>query len=331
MKILVVMPKGDVRDSFLPPKVAKLLEDMGEVDWNLTDAQLSPEELRGRLSGVTFAVTGWGSPRFSEDVLAGADSLRAIAYTAGSVAPIVSDAVYERGIRVIGGNDMFAESVAEGVIGYALASLRDIPRYARMMQEDGWSCPDWYTEGLLGQTVGLIGFGAVAKHTAKLLNAFGTTIKVHADHVTPEEELKHGVTKTTLEDIFTTCKVVSLHTSAVPEYRHIVNERLLRMLPDGALFINTSRGMCVDEAALAREAAMGRFRVVLDVYDKEPLSMDSPLRGLPNVLLMPHMAGPTVDRRSFIGKAVIEATASILAGGQSHLEITREMADRMTR
>ena len=122
-----------------------------------------------------------------------------------------------KGIRVMSGNQLYAQSVAEGTIGYILASLRRIPQFAGQVQKDGWALPGWTNEGLIGQRVGLVGFGAVARYTAKLLRAFDADIAIWADHVTPEEAASYGAHKASLEEIFSTCKVVSLHLARTPE------------------------------------------------------------------------------------------------------------------
>ena len=104
------------------------------------------------------------------------------------------------------------------------------------------------------------------------------------------------------------------------------------MIPDGAVFINTARGKIIDEAALTEELKKQRFKAVLDVYEQEPLPMDSGLRGLPNVTLIPHMGGPTIDRRKAVTECLISEIRRIDAGEEpQRLEISREAAARMTR
>ena len=98
----------------------------------------------------------------------------------------------------------------------------------------------------------------------------------------------------------------------------------------GAVFINTARGSIVDEETLALLLAQGRFKAVLDVYQQEPLPMDSPLRGLPGVYLMPHMGGPTVDRRPHVTQRLLEELPRALAGEPTFLDISKEAAARMT-
>lgn len=331
-KILVAMPKGVVRDTFFPPETIARLETFGDIRWNDTESQYTPEELRDLLPGVEILVAGWGNTLLTDDVLAKADALKVIAYTGGSVAVLTPFSVFERGICVLSGNDVFAESVAESVIAYALTALRDIPKYSDLMQQGGWKNASSYNEGLIDQPVGLVGFGAVARHTVKMLAPFHTPLKVWADFLTPADEAEWGIKKVTAEEIFSTCKVISLHTSLTPETFHSIDRRLIQMIPDGAVFINTARGRIVDEAALTEELKKQRFKAVLDVYEKEPLPAESGLRGLPNVVLMPHMGGPTIDRRKAVTERLMDDLERFLAGERpQRMEITREAAARMTR
>ena len=270
-------------------------------------------------------------PPFTARVLESAPRLRVIAHTGGTVATLVGDAAYDRGVRVLSGNELYAQSVAEGVIGYILAALRRIPQFAAQVQQDGWPQPGWTNEGLIGQRVGLVGFGAVARYTAKLLRAFDAEILIWADHVTPEEAARYGARKAELEEIFSACKIVSLHLARTPETYHIIGARLLGLLRPDSLLVNTARGAIVDEAVMAAMLREGRFRAVLDVYEQEPLPLSSPLRGLDNALLIPHMGGPTMDRRPYVTRALISALPAALRGEPTWLDISREAMRRMTR
>jgi phosphoglycerate dehydrogenase-like enzyme len=102
------------------------------------------------------------------------------------------------------------------------------------------------------------------------------------------------------------------------------------MLRDGAVLVNTARGDVIDEEALAKEAATGRIRVVLDVYEEEPLSMSSSLRGMDNVILMPHKGGPTQDLRPDAARIVLEDVARFQRGEPMQNEISPSRAKMMT-
>jgi len=329
-RFLVTVPAGSVRSSFFPPELVARLEALGDVAWNETGRQLEPSELCRRLGGIRVCFTGWGTPRLDAAVLEGADALGLLAHTAGSVADLVSPELYARGARVVSGNRAFAESVAESVIAYALLGLRRLVHWSHEVEEGRWRDENFLNEGLLDQTVGLVGFGAVARLLVPLLKPFRCRIRAYDPHVPAGLMRQHGVEPTSLDEVISGSRIVSLHAARTPETRNLIDARRLRLVRDGALFINTARGALVDEAALATELASGRFAAVLDVFDVEPLPADSPLRGLPNAILIPHMAGPTMDRRRFATLCVVEDTERFLAGKPLENEIDRAYAEAMT-
>ena len=330
MKILVSMPHGAVRDSFFTDDIREKLADLGDVVYNESEKNYTENEMRRALGDVDVCITGWGNVKLTDDVLSGAPSLRVIAHTGGTVAPIVDDSAYDRNIKVLSGNEIFAQSVAEGTVCYILSALRRIPQYCAEMQKDGWAHKNWYNEGLIGQRVGLVGFGAVARNAAKLLRAFDTEILICADHVTEDEARRYGARKASMEEIFSTCKIVSVHLAQTPETYHIIDKSLLSMLSPDALLVNTARGSVIDEAEMARMLSEKKFSAVLDVFEVEPLPMTSPLRGLDNAILIPHMGGPTIDRRPFVTSALIDAVADVLGEKETPLEISRDAMHRMT-
>lgn len=330
MNIYVATPKGKERDTFLPKENIDFLESLGNVAWNESSSHLTPEKLREALPDVDVVVCGWGCPRFTEEVLEKANRLKLIAYTCGSVSNLVSDALYQRGIRVVCGNEAFARSVAEGTLAYMLTALRNIPYISNYTQEKGWAPRIHLGDSLLDQTVGIVGYGAISRYLLDMLRPFNVKVKLYSGHMTDEQAQELGVQKASLEEIFSSCKVVSLHCARNPQNYHLINARLLSMLQDGAVLVNTARGDVIDEQALICEARTGRFRVVLDVYEQEPLPMESGLRGLENVILMPHQGGPTVDKRPAAARLVLDDIDRFQRGIPMQNEISASRAAMMT-
>ena len=331
MKILVTMPKSRIRDTFINEEVKKRLESIAEVKWNESTKQWDTEEVRSRIQDVDVCLIGWGSVRYGEEILDGAPNLKILASTGGSVATIITDELYDRGVTVLSGNQIFAESVAEGVIAYMLSALRKIPLYSSEVQKGNWIDTAADDEGLLDQKVGLVGFGAVARNLAKMLVSFRTPIKVYDPYVKDEVLKEYGVERDSLENIFSQSKIISLHMSQNPGTHHMINRELLRSIPDGALFINTARPGPVDTEAMIEEFKKNRFQAVLDVYDVEPLPRDSQLIGLPNVILMPHRGGPTADRWGRVTTGLLDDILRIQNGEEPVLKIDRAYGMTMTR
>ena len=334
MKSFVTLPKNAVFPTFFTDENIALIESLGDVVWNNSSVQLSVEEIAERISDCDIYVTGWGSPRLDEQILDAAPKLRLLVHLCGTVVPFVSEAMWRRGIRVISGNDFFAESVAEGTIGYMLTALRDIPKYSlRLKDGKTWKTSADTNCGLLGKTVGIVSYGAIARHLVRMLEPFRVNIKVYDIKPLPaEHKEKYGLREASLEEIFSSCDIVSLHTPLNDATHHLIGRELLSLLPEGALFINTSRGAIVDQAALEDELKTGRFRALLDVYEKEPLPEDSALYGFDNVILMPHMAGPTVDLRRDITRTLLLEASGFLKNGEPLVhEISKQTASMMSR
>lgn len=331
IKILVTMPKHATFHTFFNPSLIDELEQMADVTWNeSTTDQLTREQLCAAIKDVDFIITGWGSPILDEEVLQHANKLKMVAHTGGTVKPYVTDAVYERGITVVSGNNVYAESVAESVIAYALASLRDIPKYSSELKQGIWP-KGYYNKGLLNKKIGIVGYGMIAKYTVEMLKPFHPELYVYSKHITQDELDKHGMKKAELEEIFTTCDIVSLHSASTPANYRMINESLLMSMQDGALLINTARGAIIDEEALVRVMQAKPIYAVLDVFEVEPLPAQHPLTTLENAILMPHMGGPTVDRRLIVTKQVIHEIRRFLSDEPLVCEISQAYANTMTR
>ena len=110
--------------------------------------------------------------------------------------------------------------------------------------------------------------------------------------------------------------------------RHIDTEKLLRSIPAGSVFVNAGRGATVGDETLVRVAHEGQLQIALNVYEREPLPAQSPLRGLPNVILSPHLGGPTVDRRRDAGQFAVGNLERYLQGVPLAAESTLDIYDQ---
>ncbi|MCQ2431296.1 MAG: hydroxyacid dehydrogenase, partial [Clostridia bacterium] len=299
MNILVLAQRDELtQNTFFLDWVREMLDVCGNVRY----AVLSPAELKSALAGIDVLFAGWGIPMLDENMLENADRLKLICYTGGSVAPFANPALEKRGVRILSGNRIYAQSVAEGTIGYMLLAQRRLKRIIQETEETGWAAQH-YTAGLRGKVVGLIGFGMIAKNLLSMLPVFGCSVKVCSEWYTEDDARRYGAEKCSLDEIFRTCDIISLHESLTKETYHMVGAEQFALMKDDALFVNTARGAIVDEAAMAEALRGGCTRAILDVYEKEPLPMESPLRGLEHCTLIPHRAGPTIDPRAEVTAA----------------------------
>lgn len=294
MNIYVALEEGSLRNRFFPQDVMNRLHSLGKLRLNerrrvLTETELA-EDLADSEADVCLMLAWQGSPRVTADVLAQAPNLRLILSPGGSVASLVSDAVYEKNIRVCSANDVMAKHVAEGALAYMLAALREIPQANREVRKGIWNSRE--SRSLTGAKIGLIGLGAVGRHLLTFLKPFDVEVRLYDPYVQPDSLAQYeNVRLCSLEEALSERDIVSVHASKTDETYRMLNRERLSLLKDGCLLVNTARGALLDEEALADELESGRIRAVLDVYDQEPLPVDSRLCGSDTVILMPHAAG----------------------------------------
>lgn len=338
MKILVLNALDETTfKTFFTEDVLEALKTAGTVDYFAYDGSTAAyEALLDRMEDVDAIITTWGVPTFDKRFYERAKQLKIIAHTGGSVADMVSEDLEKRNIILMSGNRFYAKSVAEGTIGYMLMGQRKLYPVVKYTEDHGWR--DWtgYTSvvnGLRDKVIGVVGLGMISEHLVKMLGVFGVRkILIYTSHGVPEEMKRaYPVEESSLEEIFQTADIVSLHSAMTEKNYHMVNARLLGMMKDDALLVNTARGGIIKEADLEKELKTGRIRAVLDVYETEPLPLDSGLRGLQNVTLIPHMGGPTTDVRRLVTLGLIEDIKKY-ADGETVLEnqISISYAKNMT-
>lgn len=330
MKVFVSIPQnGNVFETFITKEVRELMEGLFEVVYSPYEKNITQEQFKEAVGDAEVIITGWGHPQITYDMVNGTN-IKAIAHTGGSVGSLVTPEIYDNGIMVMSGNLMYADSVAEGTIAYILTALRDIPKYTNNVKAGKWQFDTNYTEGLLDGEIGIIGMGAISKFLIQFLQPLRVKIKAYSGYpIDPDFLEKYNVTQVSLEEALQ-CKVVSLHSAMNERTRGLIGKEQFKLIKDGAVFVNTARGRVVDEPAMIEELKTGRFKAILDVFYHEPLEADSPLRTLENVYCVPHMAGPTVDRRAKITAALVRNIVDWTEGKEVYLEITKEQAARMT-
>lgn len=334
MKSLISVSRGDTFNTFFDKENIELAESLGGAIWNESNHRMTAAAVAEQIADCENYVTLWSSPRLDAEILKNAPRLKLLTHLGGTVVPFVSDEMWERGIKVISANDYFAESVAEGTLAYILCALRDIPKYSRELKvEKKWRPEPWYTAGLMGKKIGIVSYGTIARKFVRILAQFQVSLFVYDIKPLPAEDVeKYGLKAASLEQIFEECDIISLHTPLFDATYHMIDTPLLSRIKDGALFVNTSRGGVVNQRSLEAELAKGRFRAVLDVFEEEPPKEDCALYGLDNVMMIPHMAGPTIDMRTYITRSLLlEAAGYVDLGKPLTHEITRKQSATMSK
>lgn len=258
--------------------------------------------------------------------------LRYICYLSGSVNKLLQRSHLERGLLVSNWGGSVSRVVAECALLLTLAALRRAGHWIPAMHREGaWKNGHTETSSIFGCRVGLHGFGLVSRELTKLLRPFDVTISVCAPENDPALYTAHHAHRVaSLEELFAGNDVIIELAPLIPATTGIVTERLLRLIRPGGVFVNVGRGAVVDEEALLRVAREGSVQVALDVYGTEPLPADSGFRGLPNVILLPHLAGPTTDRRRDAGAFGLRNLRAYAAGEPIESVITPKVFDHST-
>ena len=293
----------------------------------------TPDQLRQWLAEADVVITSWASPKLTAELLAAAPRLKFIGHAAGTVAPYVDPAAWDRGIVVVSGNASMANQVAEWAVTLAILALRRWHYISRQLaQARTWGKVELslHSDSLTEQPVGVIGFGQVARLAIPKFIAFNCPVSVWAPE--PAADIAHaGASKVELDALLGASRVVSLHAPLNDQTCGLIGGRELALMPDRAVLVNTARGKLVDHEALIRECRTGRLSAALDVTDPEPLPPESPLWQMDNVTISPHMAGPVPCRRREFGRMVLADLEAFLAGRPLGARITAEHARQMTQ
>lgn len=322
---MVTVPRGLYNLISRPEDEAKL-KSFAEVTFNPYERDFTEGELSGLIDDVEGCITSWGSPKFTDEILSMAKRLKIIGHAAGSVKPYVSEEVFKRGIVVTNAASTISKSVAEFTLAMMLNCLRVIPKHLDAMRNRDWNYRErkvLKTCDLNGKRVGLVGFGLVARELAKLLKPFEVELLVYDPYVKEEEVVSYGAKRTSMLELLSSSDVVSLHLALTQDTYGIISEVELRAMKPTAYLINTSRGAVVDENALVRALREGRIAgAALDVFEQEPLRDDSPLYDIENVLLTPHIAGPSDERRKLLFGTVVEDFRRFFSGERPLNEVS---------
>ncbi len=277
----------------------------------------SEDDLIQRLQGAHTAVNIRGYCKFPAhvlEVLSG--TLRHLAIWGTGTDNVDLAAARRLGIVVSSTPNTATEAIAEHCLALLLAVARRLVHLDASVREGKWE------RGALfqcrGKTLGIIGTGVIGTRFAELGRAIGMRVIAWTLHPDPEKARRSGFTYVdTLDALLAESNVISLHLRSSPETRGLLGAAQFRRMKDGAIFINTARGVIVDEGALAHALHSGKLRGAgLDVFATEPVSPTNPLVRLPNVVLTPHTSGTTPEALANGLNMCAENVVSYLARGE---------------
>jgi phosphoglycerate dehydrogenase-like enzyme len=287
-------------------------------------------DLLAILPQADACLTSWGVAQLDADVMAAAPRLKAMAHMGGSVQRFVSDALWERAVRVTTAAPILAEDVAVTTLGLMIVGMKRIWPLGQHVRQGGWrESPYWPAREIRHKTVGIVGASNVGRHLIRLLEPFQVQILLYDPYVTPENAAGLGVEKVELEDLLRRADILTLHAPAKPDTYRLITAEGLALLKDDVLIINTARGTLIDEPALIAALSQGRFFAFLDVTDPEPPALDSPLRTLGNVVVVPHLAG-CIEDCTHLGEMAVEELRRFFAAEVPLYQILPDMLGRVS-
>lgn len=328
MKTALIFKKSAVSRLFTE-KAIQELADLGEVVIHDSD-DLSPEAVKATIADADIAITSWGNTTLTEDILDAAPNLKLVMHAAGSVKPVVSDAMWDRGIRIAASTKPLGIGVAETALGFAISASKNFYQVNEDIHNGGWNDHRSSVKELYEITVGVISAGFVGRHFIKLMNNFGVEILVYDPYITEEKAAALGAKKAELKDLLNKSDIVSIHAPNIPATNNMFNAETLTWMKKDAVLINTARGAIIDEKALYEHMAAGNLKYAcLDVFNPEPPAVDNPLRTLKNVILTPHLAGLATNGLLRIGAHAVEEIQRFLNGERLECEVTKDMLATM--
>jgi phosphoglycerate dehydrogenase-like enzyme len=221
-------------------------------------------------------------------------------------------ALRERGITVCGTEGSGADT-AELAWGLILGAARRIAEDHRSMREGLWQTRIGHRVG--GKTLGVLGLGKLGGAVARVGLAFDMKVIAWSQNLTAERAAAQGVERVEKDDLFRRSDVLSVHLVLSPRSRGLVGRHEIGLMKKDAILVNTSRGPIIDVAAVVEALAAGRLGyAAFDVYDREPLPADDPLRRVPNVLLTPHIGYVTTEGYRGWYPQIVENITAFLDG-----------------
>lgn len=276
----------------LAPEAQHMLRDSGAHIEFMAEPVTENSLLARFAARPVEAVLLRGSKPFTAPVLAAAHHLKIIAKNGAGIDSVDLAEAARRGIAVAVAAGANADAVAEHALSMMLALVRNLAGLDRKVRAGGWEGSTYQGRDFRDSVVGIVGYGSIGRATARLANALGARVLV-LQHRRQLSQDGFEVTDS-LADLLTRADIVSLHCPLNDTTHHLIGANELAHMKPGAVLINTARGAVVDETALIDALRRGHLGGAgLDTFEVEPITTDTPLCGLDNVIMTPHVAGVT--------------------------------------
>jgi D-3-phosphoglycerate dehydrogenase / 2-oxoglutarate reductase len=289
----------------------RILRDNGiDVD---VRTDLSPADLLDVIGGYDGLLVR-SATKVSKEVIDAGERLQVIGRAGIGVDNVDVDAATRRGIVVANAPQGNILSTAEHTIGLILAVVRRIPQAHGELVQGKWEKKRFMGAELHNKTLGIIGLGRVGTLVAQRMHAFGMKIIARDPYIAPQRAARLGIDLVDTDELLERADVITVHTVKTPETYHMFSTAEFDRCKPGAVIVNASRGGVIDEEALARAIKDGKVGgAALDVFESEPTT-SSPLFGLDQVVVTPHLAGSTAEAQDKAGIIAAEQVLLALRG-----------------
>lgn len=267
--------------------------------WMDTERLVSPEELIERIQSRDLQIVVVEADFIFDEVFEGTNKLRLVGICRGSVNNVDIDAATKHGVLVVNTPARNAISVAELTIGLMISLARHIPTAHSVVQSGKWLDPvgpyiSLRGVDLAGKVVGIVGLGAIGSEVAKRLHAFGMEIIIYDPYVSPEKIAKVGARQAELSQLMKESDFITIHCPVLPDTTGMIGTGEIGLMKPTAYLINTAGWEITDEKGLLDALEQRRIAgAAFDTYQTHPVSPQSPVLKLDNVVLTPHIGGAT--------------------------------------
>ena len=252
--------------------------------------------------------------RITDLVIGASARLRVIVKHGVGVDNIDLAAAAARGIPVLRSMGSNSRAVAEHAIALALMQIKEVQRLNSAVKAGEWPKPSFLGRDIAGAVIGLVGYGAIGRETARMAQALDMEVVVHDPYPGPAEADGHAIA-TDLDAMLPSLDVLSLHCPLTAATRHLIDSRRLTLMKPTAVIVNTARGGIIDEGALARALRDGVIAgAALDSFQTEPPAADDPLWALPTLTATPHIGGVTQGSAESMAGIAARHIISVLDG-----------------
>ena len=272
----------------------------------------APQDVIPRIGDASIILTN--KTVISADVISACPNLRYIGVLATGYNVIDIAEAKKRGIIVANVPAYSTPTVAQLTMALLLEIALHVGHHSRVVHEGKWSACrdfafwDYPLMELAGKTFGIVGYGSIGKAVAKLAQAFGMNVLAYSRHGAEEFH-------TELDELYAKADIVSLHCPLTAENTGMINKETIAKMKDGVIILNTARGGLINEADLREALLSGKvYAAASDVTCNEPINADSPLLGLDNMIITPHIAWAATEARQRLLSVAIDNVRQYLCG-----------------